>query len=215
MPEIHATMACYGSVSFTQLKVCCSTQLVANCELFLDQHQSRSHSLPLLPVSISCSQGRINMQNIVPLLGHLQWQNSPWLLRAAYLNFKWRKRQNFFFPSDISGLPGSKTAHQSLISSIWLLDKILKQVQKSLDTFFIQSHLRESDLHVIVWAGFSFLSTLLRLMNLGQQRFFYVVFAKVHTNIKCFSFKVPPAAYKTLVAWMQGQGYMAGVLLFT
>lgn len=76
MPEIHATMACYGSVSFTQLKVFFSTQLVANCELFLDQHQSIFHSSPLLPVSISCSQGRINMQNIVPLLGHLKWQNS-------------------------------------------------------------------------------------------------------------------------------------------
>lgn len=86
---------------------------------------------------------------------------------------------------------------------------------KSPDTFFVQSLLRESDLHVIFWAGLSFPSTSLRLMNLGQQRFSYVVFAKVHTNIKCFSFKVPPAAYKTLVAWIQGQGYMAGVLLFT
>lgn len=68
---------------------------------------------------------------------------------------------------------------------------------KSPDNFFIQSHLRESDLHVIVWAGLSFPSTSLRLMNLGQQRFSYVVFAKVHTNTKWFSFKVPPAAYKT------------------
>lgn len=68
------------------------------------------------------------------------------------------------------------------------------------DAFFIQSHLRESDLHVIFWTGLSFPSTSLRLMNLGQQKFSYVVFAKVHTNIKCFSFKVPPAAYKTLLA---------------
>lgn len=64
MPEIHATMACYASVLFTQLEVCLSTQLVANCELFLDKHQSRFHSSPLLSVTISCSQGEINMQNL-------------------------------------------------------------------------------------------------------------------------------------------------------
>lgn len=131
-----------GAVSFTDLNVCCSTQLVGNCELFLDQHQSRVHSLPLLPVSISCSKRRINMQNIVPLLCHLEWQNSPWLLRLLiFLLSRWKGR-TFFFPNDISSVPGSKTAHQSLITRIWLPEKILNLVQNHLILFFIQSHLR-------------------------------------------------------------------------
>jgi len=68
MPEIHAAMACYASVSFTQLEVCLSTQLVANYELLLDKHQSRFHSYRLLHITAPYSQGGINMQNIVTLL---------------------------------------------------------------------------------------------------------------------------------------------------
>lgn len=54
-------MACYASVSFTQLEVRLSTQPVANRELFLEKHQSGFHSSPLLPFTLSLSQGGIDM----------------------------------------------------------------------------------------------------------------------------------------------------------
>lgn len=84
MPEIHAAMACYASVSFTQLEIRLSTQLVAKYELFLDTHQSRFGSSPLLPITVSCYQGGISMQNIVTLLVVLQVAKYWWSLSIAF-----------------------------------------------------------------------------------------------------------------------------------
>lgn len=73
MPEICAAVSGYASVSFTLFEVCLSAQLVANYQFFLDKPQNTDLSSFVMPVTMSCSQEGINMQNIVTLLVMLMY----------------------------------------------------------------------------------------------------------------------------------------------